>query len=177
MENKKYTELELYLLLRFQAQLVEQTRHAVLDNTFKHGKSDRKDLSIFSLLGVLLDLQKLNIFIDYPHTEAKDKIQFEDLVSFIAKNHKDLEHSNKTINSTTNRTVLNWLLLHNHAFENRFADFIDYVLNDLHINLVLPKPVNKQLKEKLKSDDDSLMLSLDAKLKKQRKELDLMLGK
>lgn len=177
MEHKKYTELELYMLLRLQAKLVEQTKHTVLDQIMKTGVSSGKNVSIFTLLGILMDLQKLNVIIVYPD-KNKDKISFDDLIAFMAKNNTKMHHTSVKIQKGPKKLILNWILLNTAMFEIRFADFIDYFLNDLNFNLILPNTLpDNNFREKLKSDDDSLMLSIEAKLKKQRKELDLLLGK
>ena len=58
---KKYNEVELYKLLHAQANLVKQTKHEVLDKLFKTGVAGPDDINIFSLLGILLDLQNLAV--------------------------------------------------------------------------------------------------------------------
>ena len=179
MENKKYNELELYMLLRLQAKLVQQTKYTVIDNIFKTGVSGGKNMSIFSMLGVLMDLQNLNVFIKYPNTETTgDKITISDLITFIAKNYSNMKHTTKTIDGANGRkTVLNWIVLNTQTFESRFADFIDYLQNDLKMSLILPTDTITT-KQKLKSEDSLLALSkIEAKLKKQKEELDLIRGK
>ena len=180
MKNKKYTDLELYMLLRLQAKLVEQTKYVALDKTFKTGVSGGNNVSIFTLLGVLIDLQKLNVFINYPNVGIEDnKIQINDLVAFIAKNYTNMHHTSKTIEGASGRkTVLNWVVLNTQTFESRFADFFDYLQNDLHISLILPQNNTITTKQKLKAEDSLLAISkIEAKLKKQKEELDLAMCK
>ena len=119
--TKKYTDIELYLLLREKAQLVEKTKFAVLDKTFKTGCSATNDISIFSLLGLLLDLQSLKVSIFYPNL-AKTKVNFEDLTSFIVRNLSKLKYTYRKVNGITNQPLINWMIIGSSSFESQFAD-------------------------------------------------------
>ncbi len=138
-KNKKYDEL--YLLLRMQAKLVKQTKFAVLDKIFKTGCAEKNDISIFSLLGILMDLQALNVYIAHPNLN-KNKVNFEDLTSFIVRNLSKMTHSYRKVNCCDNccenKPLINWMIIGSTAFESQFADFIEYLQNDLDISLVLP---------------------------------------
>ena len=135
--NKKYDELELYLLLRMQAKLVKQTKFAVLDKMFKTGCSEKTDISIFSILGVLMDLQALNVSILHPNLN-KNKVEFEDLSSFIVRNLSKMTHSYRKVKGCENKPLINWMIIGSKSFESKFADFIDYLEDNLGISLVLP---------------------------------------
>ncbi|MBX9890646.1 MAG: hypothetical protein K2X94_05255 [Amoebophilaceae bacterium] len=135
--TKKYTDIELYLLLREKAQLVEKTKFTVLHKTFKTGCSATNDISIFSLLGLLLDLQSLKVSIFYPNL-AKTKVNFEDLTSFIVRNLSKLKYTYRKVNGITNQPLINWMIIGSSSFESQFADFIEYLQDDLGISLVLP---------------------------------------
>lgn len=134
-KNKKYDEL--YLLLRMQAKLVKQTKFAVLDKIFKTGCAEKNDISIFSLLGILMDLQALNVYIAHPNLN-KNKVEFEDLSSFIVRNLSKMTHSYRKVKGCENKPLINWLVIGHPAFRSTFADFINYLQNDLGISLVLP---------------------------------------
>ena len=135
--TKKYDELELYLLLRMQAKLVEQTKHSVLDKIFKTGCAEKNDISIFSLLGILMDLQDLNVYISHPNLN-KNKVNFEDLTSFIVRNLSKMTHTYRKVNCCENKPLINWLVIGYPAFKSTFADFISYLQDELGISLVLP---------------------------------------
>jgi hypothetical protein len=139
--TKKYDELELYLLLRMQAKLVEQTKHSVLDKIFKTGCAEKNDISIFSLLGILMDLQDLNVYISHPNFN-KNKVNFEDLTSFIVRNLSKMTHTYRKVNCCDNccenKPLINWMIIGSKSFESKFADFIDYLEDNLGISLVLP---------------------------------------
>ncbi len=173
MTTQKFNELELYLMLRMQSKLVEQTKHTVLDQIFKTGLSGGNNVSVFSLLGILLDLQDLNVLINLPDTNEIDKVDVSDLVSFIAKNYSKMNYTNKKFQATGDKkTILNWIILSTQTFENKFIDFIDYLQNDLHISLTLPSNTITT-KQKLNVDDTLLALSkIEKSLNKRQKQLD-----
>ncbi len=136
--TKKYTDIELYLLLREKAQLVEKTKFAVLDKTFKTCCAEKTDISIFSILGILMDLQALSVvLISHPNV-AKNKVSLEELSSFIVRNLSRMKHTYRKIDGIASKPLVNWLTIGSTAFESTFADFIDYLQNDLDISLVLP---------------------------------------
>lgn len=134
-KNKKYDEL--YLLLRMQAKLVKQTKFAVLDKIFKTGCAEKNDISIFSLLGILMDLQALNVYISHPNLN-KNKVEFEDLTSFIVRNLSKMTHTYRKVNCCENKPLINWLVIGYPAFKSTFADFVSYLQDELGISLVLP---------------------------------------
>ncbi len=135
--TKKYTDIELYLLLRTQAKLVKQTKFAVLDKMFKTGCAEKNDISIFSILGLLIDLQNLNVSISHPNL-AKNKVELEDLTSFIVRNLSRMKHTYRKVDGITSKPLVNWLVIGSKSFESKFADFIDYLQDDLGISLILP---------------------------------------
>ena len=136
--NKKYDELELYLLLRTKAKLVEQTKHSVLDKLFKTGCAEKNDISIFSILGMLMDLQSLNVvLISHPNLN-KNKVNFEDLTSFIVRNLSKMTYSYRKVNGCENKPLINWMIIGSKSFESTFVNFINYLQNDLGISLILP---------------------------------------
>ncbi len=149
--TKKYDELELYLLLRMQAKLVKQTKFAVLDKMFKTGCSEKTDISIFSILGVLMDLQALNVSILHPNLN-KNKVEFEDLSSFIVRNLSKMTHSYRKVNSCENKPLINWMIIGSTAFESKFSEFIDYLQDDLGISLILPLTIPKVVNDDLNVD-------------------------
>ena len=173
MTTQKFNELELYLMLRMQAKLVEQTKYTVLDKIFKTGRSGGNNVSVFSLLGVLLDLQNLNVLINLPGANEIDKVDVSDLVAFIAKNYSKMNYTNKKFKATGDKkTILNWIILSTQTFENKFTDFIDYLQNDLHISLILPSNTITT-KQQLNVEDSLLALSkIEANLNKKQKQLD-----
>lgn len=136
---KKYNEVELYKLLRAQADLVKQTKHEVLDKLFKTGVAGPDDINIFSLLGILLDLQNLDVVFLVPNQDKSKMVKFDDLLAFILKNDSKMAITNRKFMGTIKFPFINWILFGTEAFESRFIDFIDYLQNDLHISLVLPK--------------------------------------
>jgi len=152
-KNKKYDEL--YLLLRMQAKLVKQTKFAVLDKIFKTGCAEKNDISIFSLLGILMDLQALNVYIAHPNLN-KNKVNFEDLTSFIVRNLSKMTHSYRKVNCCDNccenKPLINWLVIGYPAFKSTFADFISYLQDDLGISLVLPLTIPKVVNDYLNVD-------------------------
>lgn len=135
---KKYNEVELYKLLRSQANEVKQTKHEVLDKLFKTGVAGPDDINIFSLLGILLDLQNLDV--EFLVNEDKNKmVKFDDLLAFILKNDSKMAITNRKFMGTIKFPFINWILFGTEAFESKFIDFIDYLQNELHISLVLPQ--------------------------------------
>ena len=146
--NKKYDELELYLLLRTKAKLVEQTKHSVLDKIFKTGCAEKNDISIFSLLGILMDLQDLNVSISHPNFN-KNKVNFEDLTSFIVRNLSKITHSYRKFLGCENKPLINWMIIGSTAFESKFSEFIDYLQDELGISLILPLAIPKVVNDDL----------------------------
>ena len=150
---KKYNEVELYKLLHAQANLVKQTKHEVLDKLFKTGVAGPDDINIFSLLGILLDLQNLAVEFLVPNEDKNKMVKFDDLLAFILKNDSKMAITNKKFMGTIKSPFINWILFGTEAFESNFVDFIDYLQNDLHISLVLPQA--KVLPSNVGSDSGS----------------------
>lgn len=151
--TKKYTDIELYLLLREKAQLVEKTKFAVLDKTFKTGCAEKHDISIFSILGIMIDLQALNVSISHPNFN-KNKVELEYLSSFIVRNLSKMSHSYRKVNSCENKTIINWMIIGSKSFESKFFDFINYLQDELGISLILPLAIPKVVNDDLNVNVD-----------------------